>query len=225
MAWWRRTVRRADSHTRGGGTRVPGPHLCGHAVDNLPARTKQLHGGDSELVLPDGPANEQPTVPATSLLEELTKSLGRRVVLTVLPALPLLHQRRLDGPGGVAVPAFDRMTADLVVVVAVRRVRVVVVLQQSPLEHVAIDEVVAHADQAVVGAIRHPGRVVRFFEEPSDALLVVDVDDRPGVLADLASAVSNAGVDLALVFVATNNRLVLGAADMEALGQVFAKTA
>lgn len=46
---------------------------------------------------------------------------------------------------------------------------------------------------------------------------VVDVDDRPGALADLAGKVGKAGVDLDLVFVATNNRIVLGAQDLEAL--------
>ena len=46
---------------------------------------------------------------------------------------------------------------------------------------------------------------------------VVDVDDRPGVLADLAGKVGKAGVDLDLVFVATNNRIVLGAHDLDAL--------
>lgn len=50
---------------------------------------------------------------------------------------------------------------------------------------------------------------------------VVDVEDRPGVLADLASTVGNAGVDLDLVFVATNNRIVLGSPDMEALRSVL----
>ena len=50
---------------------------------------------------------------------------------------------------------------------------------------------------------------------------VVDVDDRPGVLADLAAKVGNAGVDLDLVFVATNNRIVLGSSDMGALRAVL----
>jgi len=48
-------------------------------------------------------------------------------------------------------------------------------------------------------------------------VVVVDVDDRPGALADLASTIGNAGVDLDLVFVATNNRVVFGAADIDAL--------
>lgn len=50
---------------------------------------------------------------------------------------------------------------------------------------------------------------------------VVDFDDRPGVLADLASTVGNAGVDLDLVFVATHNRLVFASEDMDALRQVL----
>lgn len=53
---------------------------------------------------------------------------------------------------------------------------------------------------------------------------VVDVDDRPGVLADLARTVGAAGVDLDLVFVATNNRLVLGSADMDALRRVLGRS-
>ena len=46
---------------------------------------------------------------------------------------------------------------------------------------------------------------------------VVEVDDRPGVLADLAGKVAAAGVNLDLVYVATMNRVVFGAADIGAL--------
>jgi hypothetical protein len=48
-------------------------------------------------------------------------------------------------------------------------------------------------------------------------VVVVDVEDRPGVLADLARKVARAGVNLDLVYIATQNRLVLGAADLPAL--------
>jgi hypothetical protein len=48
-------------------------------------------------------------------------------------------------------------------------------------------------------------------------VVVVEVDDRPGVLADLTRKVARAGVDLDLVYVATRNRLVFGAADLDAL--------
>jgi hypothetical protein len=48
-------------------------------------------------------------------------------------------------------------------------------------------------------------------------VVVVDVEDRPGVLADLTRKVAAAGVDLDLVYVATRNRVVFGAADLDAL--------
>ena len=46
---------------------------------------------------------------------------------------------------------------------------------------------------------------------------VVEVDDAPGVLADLATKVAAAGINLDLVYVATRNRVVFGAADLDAL--------
>jgi hypothetical protein len=48
-------------------------------------------------------------------------------------------------------------------------------------------------------------------------VVVVDVEDRPGVLADLTRKIARAGVNLDLVYVATRNRVVFGAADLEAL--------
>src|SRR5919199_5745894 len=48
-------------------------------------------------------------------------------------------------------------------------------------------------------------------------VVVVDVEDHPGVLADLTRRIARAGVDLDLVYVATGNRVVFGAADVAAL--------
>ncbi len=48
-------------------------------------------------------------------------------------------------------------------------------------------------------------------------VVVVDVEDRPGVLADLTRRIARAGVDLDLVYVATQNRVVFGAPDLDAL--------
>ena len=48
-------------------------------------------------------------------------------------------------------------------------------------------------------------------------VVVVDVEDRPGVLADLTRKIARAGVDLDLVYVATQNRVVFGAPDLPAL--------
>jgi hypothetical protein len=48
-------------------------------------------------------------------------------------------------------------------------------------------------------------------------VVVVDVEDRPGVLADLTRKVARAGVNLDLVYVATRNRVVFGADDLATL--------
>src|SRR4051812_39388101 len=48
-------------------------------------------------------------------------------------------------------------------------------------------------------------------------VVVVDVEDHPGVLADLTRKIAKAGVDLDLVYIATQNRVVFGAADVSAL--------
>ena len=52
---------------------------------------------------------------------------------------------------------------------------------------------------------------------------VVEVDDAPGVLADLAAKVAKAGINLDLVYVATRNRVVFGAADLDALKAALAR--
>ena len=61
-------------------------------------------------------------------------------------------------------------------------------------------------------AISHQVTVTRERE-----VVVVDVEDRPGVLADLTRRIAKAGVDLDLVYVATRNRVVFGASDLPAL--------
>src|ERR1044071_6413858 len=48
-------------------------------------------------------------------------------------------------------------------------------------------------------------------------VVVVDVEDRPGVLADLTRQIAKAGVDLDLVYVATRNRVGFGAGGLEGL--------
>jgi hypothetical protein len=48
-------------------------------------------------------------------------------------------------------------------------------------------------------------------------VVVVEVQDRPGVLAELTHDIARAGVNLDLVYVATRNRIVFGSEDIEAL--------
>ena len=52
-------------------------------------------------------------------------------------------------------------------------------------------------------------------------VVVVQAQDRPGELAELASTVSRAGINLDIVYVATNSRVVLGSSDIAALKQVL----
>ena len=52
-------------------------------------------------------------------------------------------------------------------------------------------------------------------------VVVVQARDRPGELAELATKVSQAGINLDMVYVATNSRVVLGSEDTDALRQVL----
>jgi hypothetical protein len=53
-------------------------------------------------------------------------------------------------------------------------------------------------------------------------VVVVDVEDRPGVLADLTRKIAKAGVNIDLVYIATRNRVVFGAPDVDALHAALA---
>ncbi len=55
-------------------------------------------------------------------------------------------------------------------------------------------------------------------------VVVVQVDDQPGILADLARTVADAGVNLDLVYVATRNRVVFGSPDLGGLRQALGQT-
>jgi hypothetical protein len=79
-------------------------------------------------------------------------------------------------------------------------------------DHVDLHILVPHAEAAKHAlAISHVG--VSHERE----VVVVDVEDRPGVLADLTRTVAQAGVDLDLVYVATRDRLVFGSPDLDGL--------
>src|SRR3984957_12141458 len=66
-------------------------------------------------------------------------------------------------------------------------------------------------------AARHSLAISHLAVTREREVVVVDVEDRPGVLADLTRRIARAGVNLDLVYVATQNRVVLGAADLDAL--------
>jgi hypothetical protein len=72
---------------------------------------------------------------------------------------------------------------------------------------------VRHAEAAKHAlALSHGVTVTR-----EEEVVVVEVDDRPGMLADLTRKVAEAGVNIDLIYVATGNRVVFGAEDIEGL--------
>ena len=66
-------------------------------------------------------------------------------------------------------------------------------------------------------AVRHMLAISHVAVTREREVVVVDVEDRPGVLADLTRKIAKAGVNLDLVYVATRNRVVFGADDLPAL--------
>src|ERR1700677_1586403 len=66
-------------------------------------------------------------------------------------------------------------------------------------------------------AARHSLAISHLAVTREREVVVVDVEDRPGVLADLTRRIARAGVNLDLVYVATQNRVVFGSSDLAAL--------
>src|SRR6476661_640350 len=71
------------------------------------------------------------------------------------------------------------------------------------------------------GAAKHALAISHLAVDREREVVVIDVQDRPGVLADLTRRIARAGVDLDLVYVATRNRVVFGAPDVAALKAVL----
>ena len=82
----------------------------------------------------------------------------------------------------------------------------------GPGERAELHVLVPHAEAA-----KHSLAISHLAVSREREVVVVDVEDRPGVLADLTRRIARAGVDLDLVYVATRNRVVFGAPDLAAL--------
>jgi hypothetical protein len=82
----------------------------------------------------------------------------------------------------------------------------------GPGERAELHILVPHAE-----AVRHMLAISHVAVTREREVVVIDVEDRPGVLADLARKIAKAGVNLDLVYVATRNRVVFGADDLPAL--------
>jgi hypothetical protein len=79
-------------------------------------------------------------------------------------------------------------------------------------ERAELHILVPHAEAA-----RHSLAISHVAVTREREVVVVDVVDRPGVLADLARKIARAGVNLDLVYVATRDRVVFGGDDLPAL--------
>ena len=84
-------------------------------------------------------------------------------------------------------------------------------------ERAELHILVRHAEAA-----RHSLAISHLAVSREREVVVVDVEDRPGVLADLTRRIAKAGVDLDLVYVATRNRVVFGAPDLDGLKAALA---
>jgi hypothetical protein len=82
----------------------------------------------------------------------------------------------------------------------------------GPGERAELHILVPHAEAA-----RHLLAISHVAVTREREVVVVEVEDRPGVLADLTRKIARAGVNLDLVYVATRDRVVFGAADIAAL--------
>lgn len=81
-----------------------------------------------------------------------------------------------------------------------------------PADMAEIHILVPHAEAA-----RHVLAISHLAVTREREVEVVEVDDSPGVLADLTRKIARAGVNLDLVYVATRNRVVFGSPDLEKL--------
>ncbi len=79
-------------------------------------------------------------------------------------------------------------------------------------ERAEVHILVPHAEAA-----KHALAISHLAVSREREVVAVEVVDRPGVLADLTRPIARAGVDLDLVYVATRNRVVFGAPDLDAL--------
>lgn len=71
---------------------------------------------------------------------------------------------------------------------------------------------------AAFTALRDGGIPVRSEQE----VAIIPVEDRPGVLGEIASRLGAAGVNITLVYLATGTRLVVGADDLDAAKNALA---
>jgi len=86
----------------------------------------------------------------------------------------------------------------------------------GPGERAELHILVPHAE-----AVKHALAISHLATSREREVVVVEVEDRPGVLADLTRKIAKAGVNLDLVYVATRNRVVFGSPNLDELKRVL----
>jgi hypothetical protein len=107
--------------------------------------------------------------------------------------------------------------ADVATAISDAGVNVAAATCVGPGDRAELHILVPHAEAA-----RHVLSISHVAVTREREVVVVNVQDRPGVLADLARKIARAGVNLDLVYVATENRIVFGADDLDGLKAVLA---
>ena len=136
----------------------------------------------------------------------------------------LLGSRRRSRPGPLLVHDLvididntPGALAELAAAISDAGVNIAAATCVGSAERAELHILVPHAE-----AVRHALGISHLGVSREHEVAVVDVADHPGVLADVTRKVAEAGVNLDLVYVATGNRLVLGASDMDALRAALA---
>jgi hypothetical protein len=80
----------------------------------------------------------------------------------------------------------------------------------------AMHILVPHAEAA-----RHALATANLAVTSEREVVVVEVHDQPGELADLAATIAEAGINIDLVYVATRTRVVFGSDDLQGLRAVL----
>ena len=88
----------------------------------------------------------------------------------------------------------------------------------GPGERAELHILVPHAEP-----VRHALAITNVAVTREREVVVLNVEDRPGELADIARRVAKEGINLDLVYIATHNRVVLGSPDIDKLELALAK--
>jgi hypothetical protein len=106
--------------------------------------------------------------------------------------------------------------ADVAAAISDAGVNIAAVTCVGPGDRAELHILVPHAEAA-----RHALAISHLAVTREREVVVVEAEDRPGVLADLTRKIAKAGINLDLVYVATQNRIVFGSDDLTGLRDVL----